>query len=398
MRIGMILDSKYPPDPRVENEAIALINNGHDVFLLALDYSRQQEKSELINGIRVERVFPPKLIYKLSALAYTIPLYHLYFYFVIKNFLKKNKIESIHIHDIQISRSVFWANRSIKLPIVQDLHENRPEIMKFYAHVKSFSGKLLIHPKTWKKFEYKYIRKAKKVIVVTENAARYYMNELNISRDKFSVVPNSVKESFYKDAKIEEDIIKKYSSSFSILYLGETGERRGLEVAIKSIHLLKDKIPNLKLCVVGKSSYDKQLKQIIEKEKIGNYVDMHGWQDFGLFPSYIQSCQIGICPLHRNIHHDTTYANKIIQTLSFGKPMIVSNSDAQKDLIEKYDCGLVFEDRNIEDFVKKVLDIYQNQKLYSKLSINATTAVEKHLKWEILSEELVKTYQNYERN
>ena len=32
----MILDAVFPPDPRVENEAISLINEGHHVFLFCL--------------------------------------------------------------------------------------------------------------------------------------------------------------------------------------------------------------------------------------------------------------------------------------------------------------------------------------------------------------------------
>ena len=33
MKIGMILDAPYPIDPRVSNEASALISAGHEVYL-----------------------------------------------------------------------------------------------------------------------------------------------------------------------------------------------------------------------------------------------------------------------------------------------------------------------------------------------------------------------------
>ena len=38
MRIGMILDKTFPPDPRVQNEATALLKNGHEVLLFCLHY------------------------------------------------------------------------------------------------------------------------------------------------------------------------------------------------------------------------------------------------------------------------------------------------------------------------------------------------------------------------
>ena len=44
--------------------------------------------------------------------------------------------------------------------------------MKFYKHVNSFLGKLLISIKRWKKAEEKYVSKAEKVIVVTNQAKK----------------------------------------------------------------------------------------------------------------------------------------------------------------------------------------------------------------------------------
>ena len=79
---------------------------------------------------------------------------------------------------------------------------------------------------------------------------------------------------------------------------------------------------------------------------------MEGWQDESLFPSYISSGSIGISPLHRNIHHDTTYANKLFQYMSFGKPLLVSDATAQKNLIERTNSGLVHQEKNAVDFAK----------------------------------------------
>ena len=70
----MILDAVFPPDPRVENEAVSLIEAGHEVFLFCLHYGNQLQ-SEIVNGIHIKRYVSNKIEYKLSALAYTIPLY-----------------------------------------------------------------------------------------------------------------------------------------------------------------------------------------------------------------------------------------------------------------------------------------------------------------------------------
>ena len=58
----MILDKTFPPDPRVENEAIALTQNGHEVFLFCLTY-KDQLFDEDYKGIKVKRYISNKSIF-----------------------------------------------------------------------------------------------------------------------------------------------------------------------------------------------------------------------------------------------------------------------------------------------------------------------------------------------
>lgn len=388
----MILDNSFPPDPRVENEAISLIECGHHVFLFCFDYSNNQQKQEIINGITVCRYNVSKVIYKLSALAYTFPFYHIKVAKFIKTFAVKNKIDAFHIHDIQVARSVFWVTKRLDIPIVLDLHENRPEIMKYYSHVNTLIGKILISPKKWKKFEYKYIERADKLIVVTEAAKQYYSHSVPIDEKKIHVVPNTVRKGFYLNPLIKNEIVDLYKNNYSILYLGDTGLRRGLETAISSLPDLINKIPHIKLVIVGQSKTDYLLKNKVKELGVEEYVDFVGWKDFSLFPSYIISSDVGICPIHRNLHHDTTYANKIFQHLAFGKPIVVSNSTAQAELVRKFECGLVFQDRDVQSFTNAIISLFHDRELYHRLSLNGKEAIENSLHWEILSKELIKLY------
>ena len=395
MRIGMILDQKFPPDPRVENEAVTLIENGHEVFLFCVGYGSENIiEKETINNIKVHRVIVPKFIYSLSALAYSFIFYHAFFKSKISAFISEYEIDHLHIHDMRIARSVFNSNKKYSLPITLDLHENRPSIMKFYSHVNTFLGKLLIYPNRWKKFEFRYIKLADKVITVTDDAAEYYCKKLNLNNDKFCTVPNSVREKFYNNCNLDSDIVNMYNDNFTILYLGDTGSRRGLYTVLSAINNLKSHIPNLKFVIVGSSIEDGDLKNKVKELDLEKYVALEGWKDFKLFQSYIKSADIGICPIHRNLHHDTTYANKIFQYMSFGKPVIVSDCPAQEKLIVKYDSGLVFKDRDVSDLTEKIKSLYDDKELYNRQSSNAFTSIENHLKWEVLSQDLVSLYAN----
>lgn len=394
MKIGMILDEEFPPDPRVENEAIALINAGHNVFLFCLRYNNSQASSENIHKIQVKRYLSTQFIYKLSALAYTIPFYKMMLKSKIKHFLQENKIDAIHIHDLRIADAVFSANQKLKLPTILDLHENRPEIMKFYPHLTKFPGKFLISPQKWKKNEEKFIKKADKVIVVTKESKKEIIKRVQINADKIIDVPNTVRKDFFTKHSIFPDILDRYANHFVLLYIGDTGLRRGLQTAIKSLVFLSDKIPNIKLVVVGKNSTDTILKQLAKDLKVEKYVDFLGWKDPKYFSSYILSSAICISPLHRNLHHDTTYANKIFQYMSFGKPLLVSDATAQENLTENCKSGLVHKAEDVNDFADKTIQLYRNEALRTKFGENGKDFVRNKFSWEQTSKKLIHLYDN----
>ena len=113
----MILDTKFPIDPRVSNEASALIKKGHEVYLFCLSYKKKFIKEETINYIKVRRYYCSSITYKLSALAYSFPFYRLLMKKKISHFLKKNRIFLMQLNRFMwedIEKGVFRKNRRIR--------------------------------------------------------------------------------------------------------------------------------------------------------------------------------------------------------------------------------------------------------------------------------------------
>ncbi|TXD48732.1 glycosyltransferase family 4 protein [Polaribacter sp. IC073] len=393
MKIGMILDAPFPPDPRVENEAVSLVHNGHEVFLFCLKYG-DEKVSESINGIQIKRYASNKLEYKLSALAYTIPLYSFLMQQKISKFIKETKIEALHIHDIRIAEAVYNANKKRNLPVVLDLHDNMPEVMKLYPHLQKFPGKYIISPQKWKQKEEEFIRKADKVIAVSPEFLETLATRLPSEKEKLVLVPNTIRKSFFEDYTVDETILEKYKNNFVILYLGDTHLRRGIQTAIAALTKLKDKIPEVKLVIVGKNTTDTILKQQVKELQLDAFVDFEGWQNVALFQSYILASEICISPLHRNLQHDVAYANKIFQYMSFAKPLLVSDAIAQKRLVEKVDAGLVHKEKDVKDFSNKVLALYKSKPLRIELGNNGKEFVQHEFCWEETSKKLIKLYNN----
>lgn len=390
-RIAFVLDNSFPPDTRVQNEALSLIRSNYEIHLFCLDYSGKMKTREDYMGIQVHRYPVSAYYHNIAGLAYTFSIYHRLMQPLLSQFFREVNPAVIHVHDMQIAKAVFEVNEN-NLPVVLDLHENRPEIMKYYDHVRKSPGKWLINPQKWKKYETTFIRRSKKIIVVTPEAKKYYAKTLNHNPDKITVVPNTVSRSFFENPRIHQPIIDRFKDNFVILYLGRTGLRRGLAEVIQSLPYLKKEIPHVKLVIVGNSKSDGYLRQLADSLKINDLVSFEGYQNVGLFPTYIQASHIGISPLHRNIHHDTTYANKLFQYLSLAKPAIVSDCTSQKRIVEENSCGLVFKSQDSQDFAKKVLTLYHNPSLREIFGQNGRRFIQDKFNWRTIAKPLIELY------
>ena len=396
MRIGMILDKSFPPDPRVENEARVLMDAGHELFLFCLDYKGRTSK-ESYEGIEVRRYGSSSFEYRMSALAYTVPVYAMMLKGRIRRFLRENQIDVMHVHDMVIADAARKANRPLKLPMVLDLHENRPEIMAHYPHLNKYPGKYIVSINKWKKKEASFARIYDQTIVVTDQARKELCERAGVPENKAIVMPNTVRPEFFNEAVIEDSISKKFSDHFCLLYLGDTGIRRGLLTAIEGIGLLRDRIPEAKLVIVGANTTDAVLQEKVGELGLEDYVSFEGWQNEDLFPSYLVGADICISPLYRNPHHDTTLANKLFQYMGFSKPILASDVLAQADILRRSGSGLTHRAEDAEDFAEKCMELYENESLRKQMGANGKQFVREEFNLSKVGEALVNCYSSLEK-
>ncbi|GAB5524173.1 MAG: glycosyltransferase family 4 protein [Roseivirga sp.] len=395
MKIAMFLDQSFPPDSRVENEAYSLIKAGHEVHLFSLSYQKVKLKREEVNGIAVHRYKAGKLTYKLSALAYTFPFFHRIVRKKVVRFLDEVKPDAIHVHDMLIAQAVMDVNSKSGKPLhlTLDLHEDRPEIMQFYPHLKKFPGKYLINIDVWRKKQKELIQRADKVVLVTKEAVERAMTITGEPDSKFIPLPNTIEKDIYFNYTIDKRITRKLKKGFDIVYVGDTGLRRGTDTAIRALRLLIEKVPQAQLILVGKSTEDIHLVKLVEELGLSAHIIFEGWQDVSLFPSYIDGAEVCISPLHRNLHHDTTYANKIFQYMAGERPLLVSDCTAQANVVKAAECGLVFEAENPQAMAACLLELYNNPTEARKMGGNGLRAVQEHYHWGNTSKALISFYQ-----
>ena len=402
MNICMIVDGAYPNDIRVRKEAESLVEKGKKV-LVVCPRKKNDLEVENINNVTVFRIgknytTAKKGIYDIIESVFDI---NLLFYFGLIKVFKKYKINYLHIHDLPLAGTGYKFKSKVQ-NIYLDLHENYPEALKTWFLWKQnpiikLKNSIFMNPKRWSKKEKKYCTKYDKIICVVEEMKEKLITNFGIDNKKLIVVSNQEKKEFVNNfkEKVAQNIITE--DDFSITYVGGFGPHRGLQTAIKAMPTIIESIPNAKLFLIGKGSFDveNKLREIINAYKVENSVLFVGYRPFDEVSTIMQKTKVNIIPHLANEHTDNTIPHKLFQIMMSKSLLLVSSCKPLQRIVNKYDAGIVFKADDEVDFTKKVISIHKNYDVYQTKSQNAYDAVmNKGENWENESIKLVSLYNN----
>jgi glycosyltransferase involved in cell wall biosynthesis len=393
MKILMVLENSFPPDERVENEIDILLKNGFQIVLVCTKRGGRSETEEK-DGLMIIRIPLSRFIYKSGALALELPFYFNFWNKKLSEILTRTRFDAIHLHDLPLVKVCAGLASKFGLPLVCDYHENRPEIMKLYYHVQSFPGKWLISIDRWLKYQVKETQKADRLILVTDEAKDYYINNYGVNPNKIIVLPNYIVLDRFRKLILQTDSQPYDHNNFTVVYFGDTGLRRGILTILEAADKLRDR--NIRFVIIGTSREQTLLEKESAARKLENVI-FTGWLAPSEAMKLIRSADAGICPFLRNIHHDTTYANKMFQYMAFGKPVIVSDCTAQANFIRKENCGLVFEAGNSDELCDRIIKLTSRIE-YEPLSRNASACVTEKYNWENYGRRLIELYSGLQNN
>lgn len=393
IKIGILLDNTFADDIRVTNEAFALANAGFQIIVYC--FAKKEDyphKNIHVVPVGISNYFKNKF----RPLVNFFPLYFWIWRFKLNRFLREFQIDVLHIHDLYLAVPVIKCKLAKELHLVLDLHENYPAAIMNYKWSKSFL-KLLIRPEQWKKKEKLLLKGSDSIVVLSNHYKNYLAQKYDIDLTHFFVYPNVPDVNRLLSYKIDRNIFEK-GDLYVILYFGVIAERRGLKVIIESIPLLKKLIPNFTFLLIG--PIDNSDKDYFNRncnfEEIKNHIKYVGYQDIEKLPSWINKSDVCISPIHKSEQHDIGVANKVFQYMLFEKPVIVSDSLAQKELVQKEKCGLVFEHDSPKDLAEKIYSLYNNSDKSMQFGINGKNAVLAKYNLIKYSKSLVDLYKNVE--
>jgi len=158
--------------------------------------------------------------------------------------------------------------------------------------------------------------------------------------------------------------------------------------------LVKEKIPNIKLVLVGDGRNKNDLITLANTMQISDLVSFEGWQPASLLPSYVKASNVCAIPHLKSVHTDNTIPHKIFHYMILEKAVIASNCDPLERILKETQAGLIFNSGDEESFASKLIYLYENLSETNKMGKRGKKAVQEKYNWDYTSKNLVRLYGN----
>jgi len=361
MKILMLLDGEFPPDDRVEKEALSLMACGYEVSIAC--YTRKDRPAfENYKGIQLYRMPISKLTYKLSAACLVLPFYFRIWRKFVSKLFKNQRFDVIHVHDLPLASVGYFFKEKFNMKLVCDQHEFYSNWIIHTAHYNTPLGRIVKTLSDWKSYEKKYLALADLVVTIEEPLRSSYLNEVGLSAEKVICLPNTPSGKIFENKVFDSEILAKYQDRFVLFYAGNIDILRGLDVAVRALPLLKEEIPNVLLLLVGKIVKPYNPVELAEKLGVSDHFHFDGWSPIEKLPSYIQASDLCLfTPPANREEINRTIATKIYQYMQLDKPVIVGQAKMMKEFVESRQIGYVIDETSPEDFARTVLNYYRNK-------------------------------------
>ena len=224
-----------------------------------------------------------------------------------------------------------------------------------------------------RKLEKKIYDKAEFVVALSPGM-RDGVLQAGTPKDKVCVIPNMSKPDEFCPHKRSQEIVERFGlrmDKFNIVHFGSMGVANGLMYIIDTAQLLRDKhIGDVNFVFVGDGATLPKLQAEVQKKGLNN-VQFLGSHKMSVVSEIVNCCDASITSFLDLPILYTNSPNKLFDSLSAGKPIIVNSAGWTKDLVEKENCGCYVDPHKPQDFVDKIVAMKEDKDLLETWGKNA---------------------------
>lgn len=224
--------------------------------------------------------------------------------------------------------------------------------------------------------------------------SEYYINEsrfLGKYRDKIVVIPNGVNieelDIPYSKEECRERLELSINSNI-ILFVGSLTPYKGPDILVRAMRDVLKEISDTSLVFVGGGKMQSELKELANKLEIRKYIEFVGFVAEDLKPLYYKAADVFVLPSTMSTE---VFPLVLLEASSSGLPMVVSDLDTFKCIIDEGYNGLFTKRGDENNLADAIIYLLENEDVREKMGKNARRKVEDY-SWERIVEETEKVY------
>ncbi|MCA1761639.1 MAG: glycosyltransferase [Flavobacteriales bacterium] len=179
---------------------------------------------------------------------------------------------------------------------------------------------------------------------------------------------------------------------FKIFYFGIISYPRYLHIAKKAVDIVNQKGRDAKLIIAG--NIIKGDKNYVEKTVLGKSTEHIPWIELSELGKHIVGMDACISPIEKNPQHESGVANKVFQYMFFSKPLLVSNCEPQKRLVESVECGLSYDHESAEELAEKIIWLMDNPDKAKEMGENGRKAILNTYNTDVYGKKIIDLYES----
>jgi glycosyltransferase involved in cell wall biosynthesis len=215
-------------------------------------------------------------------------------------------------------------------------------------------------------------------VLAVHHLHRLRLEQAGIPRSKISEVMNSPESSIFEAPRVvpldAPSDAAMDRGGFILVCHGTVTRRLGIDVAIKAVSLLLDRIPELRLRMIGAGDYLEDAKALAARLGVASRISFEGLVPIEELPRVLQAAAIGLVPNHDSNATRLMLPVKLLEYASLGIPVIGSRLRT----VEYYfpqDAVRMVAPGDPNALAAAILELYQDPARRRELARNAHRAI-----------------------
>ena len=384
MRIGLFTDS-YPPYINGVSTSVAMLKKalekaGHTVYVVtvssnALKYEIDEENNIIkIPGIpigiydyRISRIYPIKMI----------------------NTMKNWHLDVIHSHtEFGIGIFARLFAKQFNIPLVHTYHTLYEDYTHYITHgYFDKSSKKIVEYLT----KFYCDKTATELIVPTNKIYKLFKDKYEFEKN-IHIIPTGIEvDRFFTENVNKKDVdnLRKKlgltKKDYVIIFVGRLAEEKNVEFLLNSQKVLQEKIPNLKLLIVGDGPDKEKYEELAKKLEIDKTTIFNGKASWEEIPLYYHCAN-----LFATASTTETQGLTVIEAMATGIPALCIDDESFKGTVVDDLNGKIF--KTNKEYEQDVIELYQDKNKYKNISNQARVQAE-HCSSRSYAEKVLEVYE-----